>query len=539
MFQRQSVQHPTTVVILTVAATLAPWIQSVAQDSDVVQRVARRRQDLPPPEFEEVLTAPADEIIHSPPSPVEVAVDSAVEGGVVSGTPGVWDDDGLKLGSDFSEPHHLDDPDGPLIHDMPLLQNSGTWLWRGHWYTEQSLVLMYRSMANGKILTRDQTYTQRTQGFGQSLVTQGADNQDPLQTDGQTFRTEPGVKLTIGNIIGRDVYNRDHAIEFTFWGFFDFDGRDRITASQGPGLDDGDFNVLDLGGFVFRLDGLLLDAEVGPTSGIFQLPISVVGFSNALTHSYLYESDLNSFEFNLKKRSRLRRDRVLLQPNGSWHRDINSGSILTLLGGLRMVRHNERFLWDSFGAADSQQLVARVDNYNNLIAIDSPGGNTGRGSYEVRTHNDMVGIQMGAGLLQQHANWHWGIKVLAGTLHNFANRKIDINVTDMGLSTSFGDDAQDEQLAFLGETGAYVGWQIRPHVALKASYDLLYYTGVVLARDGIEINGENARQTTERTDPNEITRIFEPATISGTFRPLEVRGDALYHAISAGFEIVW
>ena len=74
---------------------------------------------------------------------------------------------------------------------------------------------------------------------------------------------------------------------------------------------------------------------------------------------------------------------------------------------------------------------------------------------------------------------------------------------------------------------------------LKASYDLLYYTGVVLARDGIEINGENARQTTERTDPNEITRIFEPATISGTFRPLEVRGDALYHAISAGFEIVW
>ncbi len=426
-----------------------------------------------------------------------------------------WDNDGLDLETNLDEPHHQLSGDNFLTQRIPLLQSSGTWLWRGHWYTEQSLVLMYRAMPNNKIISRDQTFTQRVIGMGQTLVTHPADNQDPLQTSGQTFKTEPGVKLTIGNIIGRDAYNRDHALEFTFWGLFDFDGRDKLTAVQ-AGADDGDFHVRDLGYNIFRLDGLNLDQEIGPTSGNFILPISIVGFSNALSHSYVFTSDLNSYEFNWKKRSRLRRDRLLLQPNGKWHRDINSGTILTTLAGMRVLRHNELFLWDSIGAIDS----------------DAGGGNTGRGRYEVRAYNDMVGVQIGAGILRQHANWHWGIKLKGGGLHNFADREIDIYVNDMGETTQVGDRSNDGQLAFLGETGAYIGWQVRPNVTLKASYDILYYTGVILARDSIELNAENAQQ-------DEGFSSFKPATISGTFRPFEVRGDALYHAISAGIEIVW
>ena len=489
------------------------------------------KQDLPPPEFETSLAIPSSTNDHS--SPLE-SNDARKEGNVLESettpdradaeiseddvTMDVADEpllDEIDLGEDFISEQEADDS---WQHSMPLLQSSGTWLWRGHWYTEQALVAMYRSAPNNKILSRDVSYTQRIFGIQQSPVTIAEDNQDPLQTAGQTFRTETGVKLTIGNIIGRDSYNRDHAIEFSFCGFFNFVGRDTITASQGPGSNDIDFNVYDLGANPFRLDGLNLDPEVGPTSGIFSMPISVVGFSNARTHAYIYEADLNSYELNLRKRSRLRRDRLLLQPGGKWHRDINSGRILTLLGGMRMIRHNERFLW------------------NSTDAIDSDGGNSATGVFETQTHNDMFGFQLGAGVLEQKASWHWGFKTTGGVLYNFADRTIQINVHNLGQNRALNDFEDDNQAVFLGEAGAYIGWHLRPNVTLKASYDILYYTGIAVARDGIEINGRGASQTSGNSlDPGN----FQPAQVTDTFRPLELRNDAFYHAFSLGFEVVW
>ena len=424
-----------------------------------------------------------------------------------------WIDNEVGLGDEFIS----ESSDADLSHDIPLLQSTGTWLWRGHWYTEQSMVAMYRTPPNGKILTRDPTFTRIIMQLGQSPTIQPRDNQDPLESDGQTFRAETGVKLTIGNIIGRDQYNRDHAIEFTFFGLFDFGASDTITAAQGPGNEDPDSFVLDLGNNVFLLDGLLLDGEVGPTSGIFNLPISIVGFSNARTHSYSYISDFNSYELNLRRRSRLRRDRLLLQPNGSWHRDINSGRLLTLLGGMRMLRHNEHFRWTSSGAIDEQLT------------------RTSSGRFETSVHNDMFGPQLGAGIVEQRAHWNWGVKSTAGLLYNFADRDVSIETNDPTAVVNpnnhrVADYASDDQAVFMWEAGAHVGYHIRPNITLKASYDVLFYTGIAVARDAIEINGVGFQQDSS---------VFGPGQVADTFRPLELRNDALYHAFSLGVELVW
>ena len=530
--ERQTIRSLVTTAFTMVLAVLVPATQATSQDAPRGDRVAK--QDLPTPEFEELVTPPSGGSINSSPItapqtvegsvipspnvtvPGEIIPGEVVHEGAVPGSPSPWVDEGIGLGSEFAA------ADGSWLHEMPQLLSSGTWLWRGHWYTEQAVVAMYRTPPNGKILTRDPTFTRIIIALGQSPTLQFRDNQDPLQTDGQTFRAETGVKLTIGNIIGRDKNNRDHAIEFSFLGFFDFVGRDTITATEGPGTDDPDSNVRDLGNNFFLLDGLLLDEEVGPTSGIFRLPISIVGFSNARTHAYLYEADFNSYELNLRKRSRLRRDRVLLQPNGSWNRDISSGRIFTLLGGLRLLRHNERLLWTSEGAIDG-------------TALPFAPSNTASGEFESKVHNDMFGLQFGTGIQEQKAHWNWGIKTTAGILYNFADRKIRIETNDPTAVIplrQLGDDASDDQAVFLGEAGAHVGYHVRPNVTLKVSYDVLYYTGIAVARDGVEINGEGFSQ-----DPMVVG--FRPGRVANTFRPLELRNDALYHALSFGFEIVW
>lgn len=181
---------------------------------------------------------------------------------------------------------------------------------------------------------------------------------------------------------------------------------------------------------------------------------------------------------------------------------MNSGRIATLHGGLRSLRHNEHFSFVGDGA----------------VELDANGvlqGNDGSGRLDLLTHNDMFGIQIGGGLLEQYSHWHWGFKTTLGGLYNFADRKIRIDVMEpsLGAETTRSEATQDDNMVFMSECSFFAGWQVRPHVTLKASYDLLYYTGVAIARD-------NARITPD-------------------FLPINLRGKALFHAVSSGFEIVW
>ena len=52
--------------------------------------------------------------------------------------------------------------------------------------------------------------------------------EEPLMTDSDTAHAESGFRITIGNIIGRDGENRDHAIEASYLGSFEFESAARL-----------------------------------------------------------------------------------------------------------------------------------------------------------------------------------------------------------------------------------------------------------------------------------------------------------------------
>ena len=99
-------------------------------------------------------------------------------------------------------------------------------------------------------------------------------------------------------------------------------------------------------------------------------------------------------------------------------------------------------------------------------------------------------------------------------MYNFADRNSTIvAVLTDGTDNSRAERLEDDHVVFLGDLSVFSFWQVRPHIGLRVSYDLLYITGIATARNNIGLNQ--------------------------AFPDLHLRGDALFHALSAGFEMVW
>jgi len=408
-----------------------------AQQPDQQILQANRVQETPAPEYEEALVDPND-------------------GGKFDQE---WVEADLGFGDELLDPSGVAPNGDPLSHHFPAIKSSGTWLWRGHWYTETSLMMMIRKAPTRKIFSRSQMGQRQTQ-IGQIF------GEEPLMTDSDTAHAEAGFRITIGNIIGRDGENRDHAIEASYLGSFEFDSGARLETDPN------------------QQGTLFLEEDFGANI------LNTIGFSLADVHSFTYNTNLTSAELNLRTRTRLRRDRVLLQPNGKWKRDANAGRLLTTHGGLRYARITEMFNFSSDGMT------------------------SGTGRYDVNLHNDMFGLQCGGGLIFQQRNWSCGAKTTAAGMYNFADRDSTIvAVLTDGTDNSRAERLEDDHVVFLGDLNVFAFWQVRPHVGLRVSYDLLYITGIATARNNIGLNQ--------------------------SFPDLHLRGNALFHALSAGFEMVW
>src|SRR5262249_13832741 len=98
------------------------------------------------------------------------------------------------------------DPEGPA----PAV-SSREWLKSGLWYTQQSAVYMDRS-ANTKNTIR-LSEDPSSVNFNPLLFHYSNRLELPV---GMGY--EPGLRSTLGRLLGRDDRNRDHAIEFTFLG---------------------------------------------------------------------------------------------------------------------------------------------------------------------------------------------------------------------------------------------------------------------------------------------------------------------------------
>lgn len=217
------------------------------------------------------------------------------------------------------------------------------------------------------------------------------------------------------------------------------------------------------------------------------------GFENAQRQFFDYTSQFHSFEVNYRIRSEPARDRSALQADGAWIRHGGPAVQRSVLAGFRAIDMEEHFL---FG---------------------SEVGNAARdgGSYDLRLDNNLYGIQFGGEWMRMRPMWHAGIRGKIGGLINFADRVALLQTRQNRSPLDTATNDSDEQLGFVAELGFVAGYRIRPNMTARLAYDALYLQGVSVASGNIV-----------------------PLTIT-SFGPFNVEGDAVYHGISCGIEVMW
>ncbi|MEM6655185.1 MAG: BBP7 family outer membrane beta-barrel protein, partial [Planctomycetota bacterium] len=337
-----------------------------------------------------------------------------------------------------------------------------------------------------------------------------------IRDDGDTSRAlrlrnsnpnrEGTARVTLGRFLFRDTSNRDHTSEFTFFGGGEF-GQNAAILSDNQEVD------------------APVDDEFTSQAGRINVPSSVdqgsdVSFDGALMSTIQYDSRFNSLEWNYLVTSRMLRDRMELQPNGEWVRRANTGWTYHGLVGLRYFKLDENVSW---GASSIQNAaintgITFMDNAPDPGFTQTPDGNTSEGSYLVRTSNNMFGPQFGGGLTYESDRFNVTIGAKMSVLANDADSNSSLAFVDsatgapiQGVGFTKNDD--EPTLAFLGQFELMTRWHLRPHVSLRAGYEMMMLTAVALA-------------------PNQIN--FAP--IDGT---VVTSGDSFYHGISLGFEGYW
>jgi len=338
--------------------------------------------------------------------------------------------------------------------------STGNWFRRGMWYSQQDLTLLIRSEFDKTVISADNSATSGSGGVGTTTL-------EPSYV--------PGTRLTIGRFLGQDVVNRDHMVEFVFFGLFDYSSSASIVSSTTDSIQ----TTLGQGTHWFTND------ESGGINGP-----PAPGFGDAQRHDLLYDSDLNNYELNFRLLGRPLRDHLSLQPNGSWVRHGASSQLKSLLLGMRAVSINELFRLD---ASFSNPVVS--------------------GSHEVKTSNDMFGIQTGVEVIENYSSWSWGFRGKLGGLFNFSDRRLRTLTIDGDDRELVSQNLTKENLAILMEGGLVSSYQIRPNLTVRAGYDVIYINGVATAPQN--------------------------AGLQPGFPPYEVTGDALYHGMSVGLEMLW
>ena len=242
---------------------------------------------------------------------------------------------------------------------------------------------------------------------------------------------EPGLRSTLGRYLGRDSNNRDHSVEFTFLGLTHWQYAQSLSSADGQ--------------------------LVSPLDPGFTVPVYTGSTVQALDQT----SDFNSYEFNYRIDRRPGRDRKVYSRDGCWIREATPRLLGSFFAGLRVAIVNERIQW----FADATE---------------------GTGNYDVVTHNNMVGPQIGADLFVERAYWRVGTRIKAAPLVNWASQSSTVRILDTDgepLVPNRDEFAKDHTMSFVGELSFVGEYRFRPNFGLRASYDLMWVTDLALAQN--------------------------------------------------------
>ena len=313
------------------------------------------------------------------------------------------------------------------------------------WYLEEGVRVLWRG---------------RTRRIGLSFQLQFTPDFTPylngpqMTTRSANFDIAAGYYATVGHYLGRDAENRDHFVEFGYWGMNSWHERQEVVGRR----------VIEFGNAFGNLF-----SPIGQTPGVFDTPVG--GFNRVDRHIITYDSDIQNLELNVWFRPRGRHDRLVLHPNGRWRRECQPEHYISYVIGMRGVAIDEEFGFFGRGI------------------IDDAGGGSSQvdGDYIIRTTNRMFGFQVGGDIMQRNVRWAWGVRGKAATMINFADQRsrvvtraayIDPFVTTDLDETRF---VRKDDLSVLGEIGIEGTYKIHPQVVIRMAYDWMWITGLALA----------------------------------------------------------
>ena len=285
-----------------------------------------------------------------------------------------------------------------------------------------------------------------------------------MNVQSMNFDVAAGYTFTMGRYLGRDAENRDHFWEFTYFGLNEWSETFSVHAEDG---------------FLYS-----------------QFPTTTGGFSQIDRNTQSYQSNLHNFELNVRIRPRGQPDRLVLQLNGRWRRECQVGRQMSYLFGIRGVVINEKYDFMGIGEGARDGIF---------------------GDYDIMTHNDLVGLQVGGDMIFRHCRWDWGMRAKAGPHINFCDQTSDILTNDtrpgfFNLSTS--RFAKKDEVALVAEFGFVGNYKLRPNLNVRAAYDFIWISGLALGSEQLDF----------AVDP--------PPRINDN-------GSIYFHGLSLSAELIW
>ncbi|BBO31428.1 BBP7 family outer membrane beta-barrel protein [Lacipirellula parvula] len=357
-------------------------------------------------------------------------------------------------GSILGEPMQL------LEQCSPYFESSGTWLQRGFWFTEVDYVAFNRGWERKGLVLANEERIVTTNPIGQYIV------QNILNIGGEKPGMDGVGRVKLGRFLFRDARNRDHLLEASWLGGGNWQQGVSLNAATTAGLQ--------VSNFIDRVNE---------------------SFDGARSMNYAYSSEMNSGELNYTVRTRMSRDQLQLQPNGTWVRAANPTKTYSYLAGLRYVDISEDLNWN----ADEIPLTSTLSE---------------SGFYTVDTENRMLGTQIGGSFGYETARWSITATAKGGGYWNRMHLNSAFQVGQTTILNSGETDSTEDNLSFVGEAGILTKWHLRPNISLRAGLDILYVESIALAP-------------------------FQVNFIPGGYSAIASGGDSVYMGGSLGIESYW
>ncbi len=209
-------------------------------------------------------------------------------------------------------------------------------------------------------------------------------------------------------------------------------------------------------------DGKSLTASTpGTIFLLFDSLASVPVYQGSDSQGYFETSTLNSYEWNYRLDWRLGRDRLMYSRDNSWVRQPTPALLCSLFAGVRTVIVNESLNWDA----------SSVD---------------GNGTYNVVTHNNMVGPQVGTDFFFERAYWRLGVRTKGGGLVNWASQGTAVRILDTNgspLVPNRDTFTKNHSMSFVGGLDFIGEYRFSPNFGFRASFNMLWVSGVAMAQN--------------------------------------------------------